>query len=266
MSKPQQLPGGVPDFADVEEERPRRLRWLLGLLALGLAVAMLATGVTRLLLPGRVSWGSGVILGGGYVLTCEHVVRDGVSFTVHWEGRAYEAEVVASSPPRDLALLEAEGVDGAGIAWSRWRVLGPGDMVLAVGYPAGTPRPATVVGEILQVGASAVAPGDVWLEDLVLVHGAYEGGMSGAPLVNMWGEVVGVVSGSLTEEGPAGVGLAVSADSARRWLAGAAPEVTLREGDVEDRLEISRVADVTRGAVVRLEVTLGRLDVQERRP
>ncbi len=263
MRERREVPPSVPDFINVEEEHPRQLRWLLGLLALGLAAALLITALTRMLSPAGTSWGSGQLVGGGYVLTCEHVVRGGVAVTVHWDGRAYAAEVVATSVQWDLALLEVEGVYGGGLPWRQWRVLGPGDTVVAVGYPAGSSRPVTVVGEILRVGASAMVPGDVRLDDLVMVHGAYEGGMSGAPLVNAWGEVVGVVSGSLAEGSAAGVGLAVSADSARRWLAAIAPQVSLPTGDAAERLQISQVAATAWEAAVRVQVTRARLDGQD---
>ncbi|MFO8034094.1 MAG: serine protease [Candidatus Bipolaricaulota bacterium] len=266
MTESEHYPRRAPDFAEVEEEQPRRLRWLLWLLALGVAAAMLVTAITRMLLPGSISWGSGLILGDGYVLTCEHVVQNGETFTVYWDGRAYEAEVIETSRSEDLALLEVEELDGEGLPWSRWRVLGPGDVVVAVGYPAGSPRSVSISGEVLRVGASAMVPGDVRLENVVLVHGAYEGGMSGAPVVNMWGEVVGLVSGTLAEGNGAGIGLAVSADAARRWLAGIAPEVDLGEGETGERLELSQVANATGEVAVRLEVTPGLLDAQEPNP
>ncbi len=266
MSNLGQLPNGVPDFTSIEEERPRRFRLALGFLALALAAALLVAALTRVLSPGNVLWGSGILVGDGFVLTCEHVVRDATKITVHWQDRAYGAQVIASSPLRDLALLESKELEGEGVRWTRWRLLGPGDMVVAVGYPAGNAKPVPVVGEVLQVGGSAWLPSDARLDDLVFVHGGYEGGMSGAPLFNVWGEVMGVVSGSFEEGDGAGVGLAVSADTARRWLAAVAPQVTLQEGQLRARLDISQVADAAREVVVRLEVRPGVLDAHGRTP
>lgn len=266
MNDPEQLPSGMPDFVDIEEERPRRLRWVLGFLALALAVAVLVTALTRVLMPRQVSWGTGFLLGGGYVLTCEHVVRDGSRIAVHWEGRVYEAEVVASSGAHDLALLKGEALGAEGLPWNRWKALGPGDIVVAVGYPAGSAQPVTVVGEVLWAGTDVLNSKARSLENLLQVHGAYQGGMSGAPVLNVWGEVVGVVSGSVDQERGMGVGLAVPGFSAYRWLASTGVDLTLEEAGGEERLGISGATDSARAALVRLEVPVRRLDGAEGSP
>lgn len=256
MSEAPHLPEGPPETWVVEAEKPRRFRWLLGTLAFALATALLLTVLTRSLLPDRTSWGSGVLLGEDYVLTCEHVVRDGRDITVYWDGASYSAELVTDSQDLDLALLKVEGLQADGIRWNAWRTLGSGDLVTAVGYPAGNPQPVTMVGDVLRIGAAALTPEDAWLEDLVFVQGAYERGMSGAPLVNRWGELVGVVSGSILETEGVGVGFAVSANTARRWLASAAPRVSLPQTDTAPQGGVSQAADAARDAVVRLQVAI----------
>lgn len=258
MSEAPYLPEGPPESWVVEREKPRRLRWLLGLLAFALATALLLTVLTRSLLPDRTSWGSGILLGGGYVLTCEHVVRDGRHITVYWDGSAYSAELVVDSQERDLALLNVEELEANGIHWNAWRTLGSGDLVAAVGYPAGQSQPVTMVGDVLRVGAAALTPADAWLDDLVFVQGAYERGMSGAPLVNLWGELVGVVSGSILESEGVGVGFAVSANTARRWLASAAPQLQLSQTESASQASVSRATDAAREVVVRLQVAVWR--------
>jgi len=256
VSEHEYRPDGMTEPVELERERPRRVRWTLGFLALGLALALLLTVLLRMAMPGRVSWGSGVLLGDGYVLTGEHVIEGGRSYTVHWEGTTYQAELVEASRSQDLALLEVDGLEADGVSWTGWRTLGPGDLVVAVGYPAGQPQALSVTGEVLRVGERVRTPGDVVLSDVVLVYGAYEGGMSGAPVVNMWGELVGLVSGTLSGGDEGAVGLAISAASARRWLAEVAPDIVLLDEQMGDQVGLSQAAEAARDAVVRVEVPL----------
>ncbi len=260
MNEYEYFPSGTQEPVELERQRPRSVRWAFGFLAFGLALAVLLAVLLRIVLPGRVSWGSGVLLGNGYVLTCEHVIEEGRSYTVHWEGNTYKAQLVEASRSQDLALLEVDGLEAEGLSWTRGRSLGPGDVVVAVGYPAGQPQALSVSGEVLRVGEQVRTPGDVELRDVVLVYGAYEGGMSGAPLVNMWGELVGLVSGTLSGGETGRVGLAVSATSARRWLARVAPDIVLPEDQAGERLSLAQAADVARESVVRVEVPLHPLE------
>ena len=84
--------------------------------------------------------GSGVIISeDGYIVTNNHVVEDGSSFTVRLKnGESYDATLVGRDPEMDLAVLkiDAQGLTPATFGDSD--ALAVGDTTVAIGNPLGT--------------------------------------------------------------------------------------------------------------------------------
>ena len=161
--------------------------------------------------------GSGfVVAADGHIVTNEHVVRD--AETVHvrlFGGELVPAEVVASDPTRDLAVLK---VDRGGLPAAR---LGStegvevGDEVIAIGNAFDIDGEPTVTAGIVS-GLDRVIdfPDGHRLVRLIQTDAAINPGNSGGPLVNAAGEVIGVntaIRGGFAE----GIGYAISIDNAR---------------------------------------------------
>ena len=161
--------------------------------------------------------GSGfVVAADGHIVTNEHVVRD--AETVHvrlFGGELVPAEVVASDPTRDLAVLK---VDRNGLATAR---LGStegvevGDEVIAIGNALGIAgEPTVTAGIVSGLNRDITLQDDTRLVRLIQTDAAINFGNSGGPLVNAAGEVIGVntaIPGGLVD----GIGYAISIDHAR---------------------------------------------------
>ncbi len=145
-----------------------------------------------------ISLGSGVIIDeNGYLLTNDHVVRRAqqVGVQLNVGTNLYEAEIIASDPKRDVALLKLKSQPGEkfrAIRLAREDDLLLGETVLALGNPYGLG--GSVSRGILssksrtvpQEGAPLV-PGN-WIQtDAPINHGN-----SGGPLVNLRGELIGL--------------------------------------------------------------------------
>lgn len=166
-----------------------RLAQALG--ALGLRVRVVEDGG-----PVDLGEGSGFLISdAGHVLTCAHVMGDALEATVLAGGRPMAADLVRIDRARDLALLRLRAPLPAGVAVARFRPTtvsyGPGDDVFALGFPA---KGAPDGGQSLTrgvVSASSGAGGDA---GRLSTSAQFQPGISGAPLLDHEGFVIGVVT------------------------------------------------------------------------
>lgn len=142
---------------------------------------------------GSASVGTGVIFSrDGYLITNYHVVEGGRECTVALDsGRGYEAKYVAGDADSDLAILKVEGRDLPAAAFGDSDLLTVGDKVYAIGNPLGVELRGTLTDGIV----SAIDR-DVQVEGrtmtLLQTNAALNSGNSGGPLINEYGQVVGI--------------------------------------------------------------------------
>lgn len=142
---------------------------------------------------GSASVGTGVIFSqDGYLITNYHVVEGGQECTVALDsGRSYEAKYVAGDADSDLAVLKVEGQDLPAAVFGDSDLLTVGDKVYAIGNPLGVELRGTLTDGIV----SAIDR-DVEVEDrtmtLLQTNAALNSGNSGGPLINEYGQVVGI--------------------------------------------------------------------------
>lgn len=174
--------------------------------------------------------GSGsVISSDGLILTNNHVVADasgrGAEVTVTTnDGKQYDAEVVATDPQTDIAVIQAKGAEGlTPITIGDPDALQVGQGVVAVGSPLGLSSTVTsgiVSAKDRPVQAGGESGGEASLIDAIQTDAAINPGNSGGALVNLNGELVGIPSviatlgGSEGESGSIGLGFAIPADQA----------------------------------------------------
>jgi S1-C subfamily serine protease len=142
------------------------------------------------------SIGSGVVLTGGRVLTARHVLDGADEATVVLaNGERWDATYVAvDGAGRDSALLDVPGIrtDGSG-AQVADRLPPPGSTVAVLGHPDGgatVTRQGALVGQ-LGSGPLSIDGGRVLTLDLIV-----DAGMSGGPVVDAEGRVLGVAIGA----------------------------------------------------------------------
>ncbi len=146
----------------------------------------------------RRSLGSGVIVklekGKIYILTNNHVVEDAKSITVRFDRHTERrARIVGTDPKTDIAVLEVDA-KGLGDVKKRIAKLGDSDRVrvgqiaIAIGNPYGLERTVTV-GVISALKRSI---GITQYESYIQTDAAINPGNSGGPLINIYGEVIGI--------------------------------------------------------------------------
>ena len=161
------------------------------------------------------SLGSGIVISAdGYILTNNHVVENATKVHVTFAGeREYEAEVIGTDPPTDVALIkiEAEGLPYLEVSDSdKLRV---GDQVMAIGNPFG-------VGQTVTKGIVSALGRNIGLmdySDLIQTDASINPGNSGGALVNMEGKLVGMNAAILSRSGGSqGIGFAIPTNMALR--------------------------------------------------
>ncbi len=142
------------------------------------------------------SSGSGVIVHpAGYVITNSHVIRGGRSVTVELfnEEKRYRAQIVANIPNQDLALLRIQRPGGFPyVSIVPTHTVIRGETAIAIGNPHGLGDTITV-GVVSALGRDASVSRGVKLYNLIQTDASINTGNSGGALLNLDGELLGVV-------------------------------------------------------------------------
>jgi serine protease Do len=187
--------------------------------------------------------GSGFIMSeDGYILTNDHVVSGADQVTVYLQDKRYfEARIIGSDPFTDVAVIKIDVQDELPhLSFGDSEDVKVGQWVLAVGNPgfgAGRPLDYTVTAGIVSARGRALAilqrelfqqygndpatqklPGYA-IEDFIQTDAVINPGNSGGPMVNLFGQVVGINSAIATNTGfYQGYGFAIPINLARRVM------------------------------------------------
>jgi serine protease Do len=163
--------------------------------------------------------GSGVILDpAGYVITNSHVIQGAhrISVQLFRGGGTYEATVVLNEPQRDLALLRISRPGGFPyVALARNADTLLGETAIAIGNPRGLGDTITV-GVVSALDREARMSNGIVLRNLIQTDAPINTGSSGGALLNLDGEVLGVIVSLLPSA--VGIAFAIPADEVRDLL------------------------------------------------
>ncbi len=166
--------------------------------------------------------GSGVLVSAdGKVVTAAHVVQTADTVVVEFSdhGRV-AAEVIASEPAADVALLQLKSVPNGvkPVKLGDSDKVQIGEQVLVVGAPLGITHTLTV-GHLSARRKSNSAFSGMVTAEFFQTDAAINRGNSGGPMFNLNGEVIGIVSHILSQSGGSdGLGFAATSNVARRAL------------------------------------------------
>jgi S1-C subfamily serine protease len=137
--------------------------------------------------------GSGFPVASGYVVTNAHVVSGTSSHTVQAPGGAeIQATVVFFDPERDVAVLYAPTYRGVPLTFG---TANRGTKGAVIGYPGGGPEltvPAVVDGEVSAEGRD-IYNANLVTRQILVIQARVRPGNSGGPLVDLNGQVIGLV-------------------------------------------------------------------------
>lgn len=158
--------------------------------------------------------GTGFLISGdGHILTNAHVVNGAQRIRVGFsDGNLREAKLIGSIPDRDIALIRLtdvpKGLEPAVLGSSDEVIVG--DAVVAIGNALNLGAAPSVTVGVVSAKDRSISAQNIELTDLIQTDAAINPGNSGGPLINVEGEVVGVVT-AIASEGQ-NIGFALSID------------------------------------------------------
>lgn len=171
---------------------------------------------------GESTYGSGIIMTeSGYIITNCHVIEgaQSLSVTLH-DGKVYEATLVGKDAASDLAVLRifAEGLTAAEFGDSDQVQVG--DIAVAIGDPLGQDLRGTMTSGIISaINRDLTIDGREMT--LLQTTAALNDGNSGGPLINCYGQVVGINTlkvGSSYRSDVEGLGFAIPVNTAKEII------------------------------------------------
>ena len=140
------------------------------------------------------SSGSGFIYtADGYIVTNQHVVANASSINVTlYNGDTYPATLVGSDSDYDVAVLKIDAKDLPAVTLGSSTDVNVGDTVMAIGNPLGELTFSMSQDIVSCVNRAINVEGTPF--NMIQVDASINPGNSGGPLMNLYGEVVGIVS------------------------------------------------------------------------
>ncbi|KIA76667.1 putative periplasmic serine endoprotease DegP-like [Parachlamydia acanthamoebae] len=166
----------------------------------------------------QVGQASGFIVSdNGYILTNNHVITDAKEITAMLvDGREFPAKVVGKDKNTDIAVLKIEAESLPYLKLADSDELQPGQWAIAIGNPLGLQASLTV-GVISATGRDNLDIATI--EDFIQTDAAINRGNSGGPLLDMKGEVVGINTAIVSNQGGyMGIGFAIPSNIAQNIM------------------------------------------------
>ncbi len=161
---------------------------------------------------------SGIIMSStGYIITNEHVVENAYTIrAILHSGEIFTAALVGKDALTDLAVLKIDKNDCVSAEFGDSEGIRVGDTVLAIGNPLGAALAGTLTdGIISAVNRDVEISGNTM--SLIQTNAALNTGSSGGPLIDMYGQVIGIntIKTAAADSSVEGIGFAIPAQSAK---------------------------------------------------
>ena len=166
------------------------------------------------------SSGSGIIVSSdGYILTNAHVISGAANLVVVLDNNEeYAAQLIGSDVSTDLAVIkiDAENLTAAELGDSDQ--LKVGEPVVAIGNPAGLNLAGSttrgIVSGLDRTNSVTLETGESISMEVIQTDAAINPGNSGGPLINEYGQVIGINSSRLSSSYYDGIGFAIPVNDA----------------------------------------------------
>jgi serine protease Do len=209
--------------------------------------------------------GTGMIIDEqGHILTNHHVAGGATKIEVLLaDGRRYPAKLVGTDPKTDLAVIRIAAKGSLPhVTFGDSDKVEVGQWVVAIGHPRGLDQTVTQGIVSAKHRQGITDPGS--FEDFLQTDAAINPGNSGGPLLNLYGEVIGVNAAIASQSGGSeGIGFTIPSNMAqyvakeliahgkveRGWLGVSIQDLTQKAAEAAHRegLKGALIAEVSKG-------------------
>ncbi|MFZ1730421.1 MAG: serine protease [Bacteroidota bacterium] len=148
--------------------------------------------------PSQFATGTGFLIGNSKMVTNMHVIAKSKSVSAYYLRNEYKCKLIGKDENNDLALLELTGLPDSlsslGLSFTATSSVNVGDDVFTIGYPL-----IEELGEQKKFTSGSISSSTGIQDDprMFQVSIPIQPGNSGGPLLNKYGDVVGVVSATI---------------------------------------------------------------------
>ena len=178
-----------------------------------------------------------IITPDGYIVTNKHVVEYAendpdtyyVTVTLPDDAGDVEALIVGTDIQTDIAVLKVDySEDLPCVTLGSSDSLQTGELVIAIGNALGTLDDTVTVGVVSALDRQIKKDG--YTIDVIQTDAAINSGNSGGPLINSFGEVIGITNAKMVKDSSEGLGFAIPIDTVKEII-----EDIINYGKVIDR-------------------------------
>ncbi len=178
--------------------------------------------------------GSGIVISdNGYIVTNTHVL-DGMEKHIvkTYDGKTYEAQITGRDAKTDIAVIKIEAVGLIPAQFGNSDEVIQGESVVVVGNPAGLTGSITD-GIVSGLNRKIKTDTTGFEMNCIQTNAAISPGNSGGALVNMYGQVIGIISSKYANTTTEGLGFAITINEAKPII-----EELISQGYVSGRVRI----------------------------
>lgn len=176
-------------------------------------------GVQTTLGQNETSEGTGIIASSdGYILTNAHVINYSKDYPVKvvlHNNKSYEAKVVGYDKTSDIAVLKINATGLSAATFGSIDGMQVGDRVIAIGNPGGLSFAGSLTGGYISALDRTIEDHSENGMTYIQTDAAINPGNSGGPLVNLYGQVIGINSNKIVATGYEGMGFAIPISRAK---------------------------------------------------
>ena len=178
------------------------------------------------ILSGGTATGSGIIMSAdGYIITNAHVVEGAKSVSVllpntyakdgktKEEDLTYKATIVGKDTQTDIAVLKIDAKDLTACEFGKSSEVKVGEVSIVIGNPLGFSLANSVTSGIISAKDRVLTVQDRTM-NLIQTDASINNGNSGGPLINAYGQVIGITSAKVSYSYGEGHGFAIPIDEA----------------------------------------------------
>lgn len=175
--------------------------------------------------------GTGIILSeDGYISTNAHVVDGATAIKVVLANeKEYQAELIGADSRTDIAVIKIDETGLSPAEFGDSDSLVVGETVIAIGNPYGLELAGTVTSGIVSALNRQIVIESFYMT-LIQTDASINPGNSGGPLVNTYGQVIGITSSKIVESGYEGIGFAIPMSGATKII-----EELIQHGYIKNR-------------------------------
>ena len=192
-----------------EELSAAEIYSLLTPACVGVSTSTTSTNVFGQITRGAITGSGFIISADGYVLTNNHVIETALAENLEvkvmlYSGEEYTAEIIGGDSRSDVALLKIPGRDLPTVTLGTFEGTRVGEAIYAIGNPLGELTYSMTSGIVSALDRSITIANDA----------AITNGKSGGPIINRFGQVIGIASAKYASSGVEGLGFAIPIDDA----------------------------------------------------